>query len=199
MAEILVAGRSNVGKSSLIRELTGKKVKVGKRPGVTREFKRIKLGKKLDLVDLPGFGYIAGISDEEQEKIKTEIVRYLEDNKDEILFAIQVIDTSSFLEIAERWKKRDQVPVGVELFSFLRDLGLRPIVAANKVDKVKASELDEVLDEICVELGLDPPWRQWMDTIVPVSAKTGEGIDDLDKLARQRFREKGREELLIYF
>lgn len=199
MTEILVAGRSNVGKSSLIRKLTGKKVEVGKRPGVTREFKRIKLGKKLDLVDLPGFGYIAGISDEEQEKIKTKIVRYLENNKNEILFAIQVIDTSSFLEIAERWKKRDQIPIGVELFSFLRDLELMPIVAANKVDKIKASDLDEILDRICVELGMDPPWRQWMDTIVPVSAKTGKGIDDLDKLARQRFRERGQEELLRYF
>lgn len=196
--EIIISGRSNVGKSSIVRELTGKKVEIGKRPGVTTDFERIKLGKKLNIVDLPGFGYISGISHKEQEKIKTEIVRYLENNKDQIICAIEVIDTSSFLEIAERWKGRDQIPVDVELFSFLQELGLEPILVANKIDKISSSKLDETLDKICIELGLDPPWRQWLDIIVPVSAKTGKGIDNLDKLLRQRFQDAGKEELLRY-
>jgi len=187
-----------VGKSSIVRELTGKKVKVGKRPGITRGFEKIKLGKKLDLVDLPGFGYIADAGENEQEKIKTKIVRYLEDNNDSIVCALQILDASSFLEIAKRWKDRGQIPVDVELFSFLQELDLNPIVAANKIDKLESSEIDVTLDGICLELGLDPPWRQWLDVIVPVSAKTGEGIDDLDKLLRQRFRETGNEELLRY-
>lgn len=199
MPEIVISGRSNVGKSSVIRQLTGKKVEIGKRPGVTREFDRIELGKKLELVDLPGFGYIGGISEKEQEEIKTKIVRYLENNSDQILFAIQVVDASTFLEIAERWKKRGQIPIGVELFSFLQELELGPIVAANKIDKIGPSELDEILDRICVELGLDPPWKQWLDVIVPISAKTGGGIDDLDKLVRKRFEDAGKEELLKYF
>ncbi|KXB05537.1 GTP-binding protein [candidate division MSBL1 archaeon SCGC-AAA382A03] len=196
--EIIISGRSNVGKSSIVRELTGKKVKIGKRPGVTRSFERINLGKKLELVDLPGFGFIAGMNEKKQDKIKDKIVQYLEKNTDNIILAIQVIDTSAFLEIVERWKKRDQIPVDVELFSFLQELELDPIVVANKIDKIKSGELSEILDEICVELGLDPPWRQWLDVIVPVSAKTGEGIDDLDKLIRKRFQKAGKEELLRY-
>lgn len=198
LPEIVISGRSNVGKSSVIRELTGKKVKTGKRPGVTRGFVRIELGKNLDLLDLPGFGYISGVSEEKQEKIKTKIVRYLEDNKENIVFAIQVIDISTFLEIAERWRSRDQVPVDIELFSFLEELELDPIVVANKIDKVRAEELDEILDGICLELGLDPPWKQWMDILVPVSAKSGKGIDDLEEVVRDRFRKADREELLRY-
>ncbi len=198
MPEIIVAGRSNVGKSSIIRQLTGKKVKTGKRPGVTREFIRLNLGKNLDIVDLPGFGYIAGISEERQEEIKDRIVRYLEENADDILFAIQVIDAPAFVEIAERWEDRGQIPVDIELFSFLRELQLKPIVAANKIDKVKSGEIDELLDEICIKLRLDPPWRQWLDIIVPTSAKTGEGIDDLEGLVREGFREIGEENLLRY-
>ncbi len=199
MEEIVVAGRSNVGKSTIIRELTGKEVEVGKRPGVTRDFDRIKLGKKLNIVDLPGFGYIAGLSEDKQDEIKTKIVHYLEENKDDIILAIQVIDTTSFLEIAERWEKRGQIPVDIELFSFLEELRLDPIVAANKVDKIKSDELDEILDGICKKLGLDPPWRQWLDIIVPISAKTGKGVKDLKDLVRERFRDAGKDELLKYF
>ncbi len=198
MHEIIVAGRSNVGKSSIIRELTGKKVKTGKRPGVTQEFERLELGKKLHMLDLPGFGHIAGMSDEKEEKIKTEIVRYLEENEDKILLAIQVVDAPTFPEIAERWNKRGQIPIDVELFSFLRKLNLNPIVAANKIDKVRSDETDQLLDEICVELELDPPWRQWIDVIVPTSAKTGKGINKLKDLVRQRIRDSGKDNLLQY-
>jgi len=75
--EILFLGRSNVGKSSVIRKLTGKRVPVGKRPGVTRKPLRLKLGE-LEIIDMPGFGYMAGMSREKQETVKTGIVRYVE-------------------------------------------------------------------------------------------------------------------------
>ncbi len=198
MVEIIVAGRSNVGKSTIIRQLTGRDVDVGKRPGVTQDFESVELGKNLEILDLPGFGYIAGLSEEKQDEIKTKIVHYLEKNKDRILLAIQVIDTTSFLEIADRWENRGQIPVDIELFSFLEELELSPIVAANKVDKIKKSKLDEKLDEICKKLGLDPPWRQWLDIIVPVSGKTGRGISDLKDLVRERFRDADEDELLRY-
>ncbi|MBS3815883.1 MAG: GTP-binding protein EngB [Hadesarchaea archaeon] len=198
MPEIVFAGRSNVGKSSVIRQLTGKKIDVGKRPGVTREIKRYELGKKLDLVDLPGFGFISGMSEKKQEKIKTQIIQYLEDNAEEILFAIEIIDSRSFSEIIERWESRGQIPIAIELFNFLKELNLLPIVVANKIDLIYSEDRDEVLDVICEKLGLDPPWRQWMDTIVPVSAKTGEGINDLKKLIRERMQEINQEQLLRY-
>jgi len=198
MVEIVFAGRSNVGKSSLIRQLTGKKVDVGKRPGVTRDFDKIELGGNLGIVDLPGFGYIAGVDEKEQEKIKKKIVQYLEENEEEILTAVQVIDSSGFVEIAERWEKRNQIPVDVELFSFLRELDLKPILAANKIDNIHSKNRKTELNNICEKLGLASPWRQWLDIIVPVSAKTGKGMEDLKNQIKNRIKEEKKEDLLRY-
>jgi GTP-binding protein EngB required for normal cell division len=195
--EIVLVGRSNVGKSSVIRQLTGKRVWVGKRPGVTRKPLRYRCGE-LDVVDMPGFGYMAGVSRERQEQVKTQIVRYLERNKSKILFAIEVLDARAFSEIAERWERRGQVPVGVEMFRFLQELELRPIVVVNKIDLIYQTERDGVLDEICEKLGMHPPWRQWSDVVAPISAKTGEGVRGLRKLIATRLRERRQERLLKY-
>lgn len=193
--EIVLVGRSNVGKSSVIRQLTGKKVRVGKRPGVTRKPIRYSCGE-LDIVDMPGFGFMAGVSKGRQEEIKTEIVRYLERNRKKILVALEVLDARAFSEIVERWQRRGQVPVDVEIFSFLQELGPNPIIIVNKIDLIYPDERDGVLDEICEKLGLLPPWRQWLDIVLPISAKTGEGIPELKKLVKRRLLELGQERLL---
>lgn len=195
--EILLLGRSNVGKSSVIRKLTGKRVPVGKRPGVTRKPLRLKLGE-LEIIDMPGFGYMAGMSREKQETVKTEIVRYVEENREKIIFVLEVIDARAFSQIVERWERRDQVPVDIEMFHFLQEMELHPIVAVNKIDLIYPEERDTVLDKICEKLGLPSPWRQWLDTIVPISAKSGEGIQELKKLVKQRFSELGQERLQRY-
>jgi GTP-binding protein EngB required for normal cell division len=195
--EILFLGRSNVGKSSVIRQLTGKRVPVGKRPGVTRKPLRFKLGE-LEIIDMPGFGYMAGMSRTKQETVKTEIVRYVEKNRKNIIFALEVIDARAFGQIVERWERREQVPVDIEMFQFLQEMELHPIVVVNKIDLIYPEERDMVLDEICEKLGLPPPWRQWLDTIVPISAKSGEGIQELKKLVKQRFSELGKERLQRY-
>jgi len=193
--ELVLVGRSNVGKSSVIRQLTGKRVLVGRRPGVTRRISRYSCGK-LDVVDMPGFGFMSGVSREQQERTKTEIVRYLEQNREEILIALEVIDARAFSEIVERWESRGQIPVDVEMFSFLQELGLNPIVVVNKIDLIYPGERDEVLDNICEKLGMPSPWRQWLDVVVPISAKTGEGVSDLMRLIGERLRASGRGHLL---
>jgi small GTP-binding protein len=195
--ELVLVGRSNVGKSSLIRRLTGKHVRVGRRPGVTRRISRYHCGK-LDVVDMPGFGFMSGVSREQQERTKTEIVRYMEQNRDKILVAIEVVDARAFSEIVERWERRGQIPIDVEMFSFLQELGLNPLVAVNKIDLIYPEERDDVLDDICEKLGLAPPWRQWLDTVVPVSAKTGEGVSELMKLVGERMKMWGQGHLLKY-
>ncbi len=196
--EIVLVGRSNVGKSSVIRQLTGKRVRIGGRPGVTRKPLRCRHGE-LDIVDMPGFGYIADVSRVIQERIRTGIIRYLEQNRRNILFALEVLDARAFGQIVERWERRGQVPVDIEFFGFLRELELRPIVVVNKIDRIYPAERDEVLDQICEKLDLPPPWRQWSDVVVPISAKTGEGIRELKKLVKQRLREVGQERLQKYF
>jgi len=195
--EIVLVGRSNVGKSSVIRRLTGERVRVGRRPGVTREMSRYSRGE-LDFVDMAGFGYMTGITKAKQEEIKTEIVHYLETHRQDILFAIQVIDSRAFGEIIQRWEGRRQLPVDVEMFQFLKELELRPVVVANKIDIIYPDERDDVLNNICDKLGMAPPWRQWSDVIVPMSAKTGEGALELKKLVRQRLGELGQERLWRY-
>ncbi len=195
--EIVLVGRSNVGKSSVIKQLTGKRVRVGKRPGVTRRPYHYRCGE-LELVDMPGFGFMVGVSRKRQEEIKTSIVRYLERNRRRILFALEVLDARAFGEIVERWERRGQVPVDIEMFQFLQELEFHPIVVVNKIDLIYPEERDEVLDEICEKLGLQAPWRQWLDVITPISAKTGEGMYELKKLVGGRLRALGRERLLKY-
>jgi small GTP-binding protein len=195
--ELVLVGRSNVGKSLLIRRLTGLRVRVGKRPGVTRRIARYRLNG-LEVVDLPGFGFMSRIPRRVQERAKTAIVRYLERHREQIIVAIEVVDARAFLEIAERWARRGQIPVDVEFFRFLRELGLEPIVAVNKIDLIYLNERDEILDAICERLGLLPPWRQWLDTIVPLSARTGEGLKHLRELIDKRLRRKHLERLIRF-
>lgn len=190
-------GRSNVGKSSVIRQLTGKKVRIGKKPGVTRRITRYRCGK-IDIVDMPGFGFMSGVPREVQEHVKTEIVRYLERNKERILLALEIIDARAFSEIVERWESRGQIPVDVEMFSFLQELKLNPIVVANKIDLIYPEERDAVLDDVCEKLGMPPPWRQWLDVVVPISAKTGEGMSELRKLIGERLKILNKGYLLGY-
>ena len=193
--EVLVG--SNVGKSSVIKRLTGKRVRIGKRPGVTRKPLRYTCGE-IEVVDMPGFGFMAGLSRKRQEKTKTGIVRYLEQSRHKILFAMEVLDARAFREIAERWERGGQVPVDVEMFEFLQELELQPLVVVNKIDLIYPGERDWVLDGICERLGLLPPWRQWGDVIVPFSAKTGEGLGELIESIQRRLIARGYPHLIKY-
>lgn len=181
--KIVIVGRSNVGKSSVLRALTGKAVRVGRRPGVTLKPNFIPYKGKT-LVDMPGFGFMSGISEKERERIKDFVIHYIEESED-ILFALQIIDAKAFAQIARRWEKRGQIPVEIEMFDFLNELKLNPLVVANKIDKIKKDKRDEILDEICEFLGLTPPWSRWDAIIVPFSAKTGEGLDNLKRNIRR--------------
>jgi len=196
--EVVFVGRPNVGKSSLIRALTGLRVRVGRRPGVTRRILRYDLDG-LTVVDMPGFGFMAGVPKRVQENVKTQIVRYLEEKKERILFAVEVLDAKGFIEICERWESRKMLPIDVEMFQFLCDLELNPIVAVNKIDIIHPLDRDFLMDMVCERLGMLPPWRQWLDILVPVSARTGEGLKNMRALILQRLREKGAESLIRCF
>ncbi len=171
--EIVLIGRSNVGKSTLFWELTGKKVRIGKRPGITQYPFKAKVGD-IFYVDMPGYGFMLRASRADQEKTKDLIVQYFEQNAESILLAIQVIDAASFLDIADRWEGRGEVPFEIELWEFLSDMGLDVALAANKMDRIAKVDVDGALDLICERLGMLPPWTQWTDKIAPISAKRGQ-------------------------
>ena len=171
--EIIFAGRSNVGKSSLLKELFGAKVRVGKRPGVTLRPTHAQVSDLL-ITDMPGFGFMSGVKERKQDIVKDKTVHYIEDNAGRIKIAVLVIDGPAFPEIVDRWDSRDQIPIDVEMFDFLREIGIDTIVAANKMDKVKENESDPLLNEVAIRLGLEPPWQNWKHIIAPISAKKGD-------------------------
>ncbi|EHP87097.1 GTP-binding protein EngB [Methanotorris formicicus] len=175
--KVVVAGRSNVGKSTFVRHMTGKNVRMGKRPGVTLKINEYDMGSYI-LVDMPGFGFMHGVDKKVQEKIKDEIVHYIEGKRDEIATAIQIIDAGSFIEIVERWDKRGEIPIDIEMFDFLNELELNPILVVNKMDKIKKPQWDEHLNKILGTLGYKPPWNQW-EFVVPAILKEKEGLDEI--------------------
>jgi len=192
MPEIVFVGRSNVGKSTLFFQLFGVRVRRGKRSGTTIKPNRIKF-KDLTITDLPGFGYIAGVSREFNERIKDFIVRYIEENAERIMVAVQVIDAKSFLEVVERWERRGMIPVDVEMFEFLNEFGFDVLVAANKMDKVKNP--DETLNGIVEKLGMHPPWFLWKHIVYPISAKRGD-VDNLREGLKRIFIKHRRHDLI---
>ncbi len=181
MDKIVFVGRSNVGKSSTIKMLTGAKVRVGRRPGMTLEPNFVQYGE-YTIVDMPGFGFMQGVSKKRQEKIKDFIVHYLE-HSEEIAFAVQIIDAKAFAEIAERWDKRGMIPIEVEMFQFLKEVGLNPIVVCNKMDKVERNEWSERLQVIASWLNVT---RDVSSVLIPFSAKKGVGLNELKLMLRSR-------------
>ncbi|PSQ33219.1 GTP-binding protein [Halobacteriales archaeon SW_10_68_16] len=193
-AEVVLVGRSNVGKSTLMRELTGHDFAAGRRPGVTQQPNHFDwAGPDFVLTDLPGFGFMEGVPEAVREEIKTDVVRYVEGYADHILVGVLVLDGKAAVDIIDRHSGNGEVPHDVELFHFLRDVGVPTVVAVNKMDKV--ADRDERLDEICDRLGLVPPWQQWQETIAPISAKRG-NIAALTDALEHHLHEAGRDDLL---
>jgi small GTP-binding protein len=195
--EVVFIGRSNVGKSTLMKELIGAKVRIGRRPGVTQRPNYYKFSDLL-ITDMPGYGYMKNVDRKKQDRIRDLIVKYFEDNAHRIACAVQVIDAKSFTEVADRWDGRGQVPIDIELFEFLRDLNIPVIVAVNKIDNIYEKQKGMVLDDIVLRLGFNPPWTGWLDRIAPISAKKGD-VDHLRKLLKDRLRALGRQDLVNCF
>lgn len=193
-AEIAFVGRSNVGKSTLMREFTGHRFDTGGKPGVTRSPNHYDWASEdFTFTDLPGFGFMEGVEEEVRERIKTDVVRYLEEHAEEILVGVLVVDGKAAVDIIDRHEGRGNVPHDVEMFHFLREVGIPTVVAVNKMDKV--DDADDRLNELCERLGLAPPWQQWRDTVAPISAKRGR-IDPLREALRTHLHEQGRDDLL---
>jgi len=197
-AEVVLLGRSNVGKSTLMRELTGHSFDTGGRPGVTREPNHYDwAGVDFVITDLPGFGFMSGVPENVRERIKTDVVRYVEAHADEILVGVLVVDGKAAVDVIDRHSGPDEVPHVVELFHFLRDVGVPPVVAVNKMDKL--DDRDAELDALCDRLGLHPPWQQWEgETIAPISAKRG-NVEALKEAVRGHLHEAKRDDLFQFF
>lgn len=167
--EIAFAGRSNVGKSSLLNLITGRKnlARVSGSPGKTRTINFYRCsGRTGDdetvvdfrIVDLPGYGF-AKISRSESEKWGEMMEAYLE-NREDLLKIVQLVD------IRHKPSAQD-----VQMYDYLRYYGLDGIVVATKADKVSGNERAKNIRMIRETLGMDRK-----DTVIPVSAlkRTGD-------------------------
>jgi len=195
--EVVFIGRSNVGKSTLMKALVHTKVKTGRRPGVTLRPNYYRCGDLL-ITDMPGYGYMKGVDYKKQHKIRDLIVKYFEDNASRILCAVQVVDAKSFTEVVDRWDGRGEVPIDIELYGFLKDLEIPVILAVNKMDNIYDEEKNMVLDDIVLRLGFGPPWANWLDRVAPISAKKGD-VEHLRRLLKDRLRSIGRPDLSSCF
>ncbi|MFC7229176.1 GTP-binding protein EngB [Salinirubellus salinus] len=196
-AEVVLVGRSNVGKSTLMREITGHSVSTGSKPGVTKKPNHFDwVSESFVVTDLPGFGFMSGVPEERREQIKTDVVRYVEANAEQILVGVLVVDGKSVVDIIDRHSGPDEIPHDVEMFHFLRELEIPTVVAVNKMDKV--DDRDERLDALCDRLGLLPPWQQWQEVIAPISAKR-EQTEAFDEAVRHHLHEAKRDDLFKFF
>ncbi|MHA2004676.1 MAG: GTP-binding protein EngB, partial [Candidatus Thorarchaeota archaeon] len=187
---VVFAGRSNVGKSSTIRALTGKKLRVGKKPGSTRWELMIELGP-VTLVDIPGFGHMSGVSKTGIEEMKTTIVEKLEGWSDRLALAVLIVDISLFRELVERWEKRGEIPIDVEFYSFLSEISPHVVVAANKIDKLKKRERTAELEYLIFKLREALPEVE--PNVIPLAALRKQGIPDLKHVVETILIQSGLE------
>jgi GTP-binding protein len=162
LPEIAFAGRSNVGKSSLLNRLVRRKklARVSNTPGRTREVNFFKVNEQFILVDLPGYGY-ARVSKERRAEWKPLIEGYLRKSV-ELRGIVQLLDA-----------RHDPTPDDASMLDFLSEVGVPTLIALTKIDKLKPAERKTVAIRRAADLGLDS------DQVIPFSAVTGEGRDEL--------------------
>ncbi|MHC1786586.1 MAG: ribosome biogenesis GTP-binding protein YihA/YsxC [Christensenellales bacterium] len=162
LPQIAVAGKSNVGKSSLINALTrsGRLAKTSGTPGKTRLINVFLLNAAFHLIDLPGYGY-AKVDKQEQAKWGGRMESYFTaaDNLRAVMLLVDI--------------RHDPTADDLQMMAFLRYHGLPAITVATKADKLSRAARHRSLLDIARLLQVQPP------DIIPFSAQTGEGRDQL--------------------
>jgi GTP-binding protein len=162
LPEIAFAGRSNVGKSSLINRLLRRKkfARVSNTPGRTREINFFEVNGQFVLADLPGYGY-ARVSKERKAAWRPLIEGYLRGSP-ALRGVVQLLD-------ARRVPSDDDL----QMLDFLAEVGTPTIVVATKIDKLPRAERVARVEQLAREAGID------VEQVIPFSAVDGDGRDEL--------------------
>ncbi len=137
LPEIVLVGKSNVGKSSFINTLVNRKklARTSSEPGKTRQINFYNMDNLFYLVDLPGYGY-SKMSKQEQEKVGNSIEEYLQKSKN-IALIVFVID------IRHEPTANDRL-----MYDYIFNTNLPCIVVANKADKVAITKVDDMVQDL---------------------------------------------------
>lgn len=160
---VVFAGKSNVGKSSVINRLLNRKnfARVGAAPGKTVHVNYFFIDSKVYFVDLPGYGY-AKVSQSEKERWGRLMEQFFAE-KDVITLGVMIVDS-----------RHKPTADDVTMADWFKASGCRLVLVANKVDKLKKSEIDPNLRLIRETLALDDSAR-----LIPFSAEKGQGREAL--------------------
>ena len=141
LPEIVLVGKSNVGKSSFINTMINRKklARTSSEPGKTRQINFYNIDEKFYFVDLPGYGY-SKMSKKEQEQVGKFIEEYLF-NRKEISLIIFLVD------IRHKPTENDKL-----MYNYIISSGLPAIILANKADKIAKTKVDDEVKKIQKEL-----------------------------------------------
>ena len=166
LPEFAFAGKSNVGKSSLINGLMNRKslARTSSAPGKTQTINYYNINNKMYFVDLPGYGYATA-----NEKVKAQWGKMIEDylHQSKKICAVFLL-----IDIRHAPSENDRI-----MYDWILDRGYRPIIIATKLDKIKRSQIDKQTKLICDTLDVVD------DTIViPYSSLSKQGREEIYEL-----------------
>lgn len=171
LPEIAFAGKSNVGKSSLINALMNRKsyARTSATPGKTQTINFYNINEEMYLVDLPGYGY-AKVSEQEKIKWGQLIERYLHGSK-------QLKAVFLLIDIRHAPSANDKM-----MYHWIVEMGFHPIIIATKLDKIKRSQIQKQIKIVKQGLKLMPG-----TVVIPFSAETKQGRDEIWELVENEF------------
>ena len=173
LPEFAFAGKSNVGKSSLINALMNRKAyaRTSSQPGKTQTINFYNINKALYYVDLPGYGY-AKVSLEAKAKWGKMIERYLQ--KSAMLKMVFLL-----VDIRHEPSANDKM-----MYDWVVSNGYHPVIIATKLDKLKRSQVPKAVKVIRMGLGMEKE-----DILIPFSAETKQGREEIWELIEQAAQE----------
>ena len=172
--EIAFAGKSNVGKSSLINALMNRKslARTSSQPGKTQTINFYNNNDEMYLTDLPGYGF-AKVSKSEKEKWGKMIERYLHSSK-------QLRAVFLLIDIRHDPSANDRM-----MYEWMVYQGFAPIIIATKLDKIKRSQIQKQVKTVKEGLGVRPG-----TAVIPFSAQTKQGREEIWEIMEQLIRDE---------
>ena len=163
LPEVAFAGKSNVGKSSLINALMNRKsyARTSSQPGKSQTINYYYINDAMLLVDLPGYGY-ANVSQSVKEKWGKMVEKYLKKSS-------QLKQVFLLIDIRHDPSANDKM-----MYDWIVSNGYHPVIVATKLDKIKRSQQAKQIKAVRTGLGLSAD-----DILIPVSSQTKQGIPEL--------------------